>query len=135
MATTVKQQSILAKLEYIIDHDGKKHHIYPMLIKDIELVAELYSKINDEFAVLNVPMMAFDNDGNPMFDDNGVLIMDTTAFDAQCELLTMALKDEWDNIAKWIDIVQIQDIMDAYKGLSRLKKKMEVPTIVFSGEL
>lgn len=134
MATTVKQQAMLAKLDYIIDRNGVKRYIYPMLINDADLVADLYSKLNDEFTVLNLPQLARDADGLPIFDDDGEPVMDTTAFDAMNELLCLALKDTWENIVQWIDIIQAQDILDAYKGLSRLKKKMNMETMVFNGE-
>jgi hypothetical protein len=134
MATTAKREAFLAKLEYIIDEEGNKHHIYPMKIKHLELVTELFSKINDEYIVLNMPSPLTDEQGKPVLNDDGEVIIDTTAYDAQSELLEIALNDDYENILEWLDIRMIQDILDSYRGLSMLKKKIAMESKVLPGE-
>lgn len=134
MATTVKQQEYLAKQEYIIDRHGKRHCIYPMLIEKLADVTELFSKINMEFIILNMPMQALDDQGNQIFDEDGEAIIDTTAYDAMNELLEMCFADNIENIGKWLDIGMIQDSLDSYQLLSGLKKQAAMETQVHPSE-
>ena len=135
MATDTKREAFIAKLEYVTDEEGKKHYIYPLKIKDLGLATELFSKINDEYVVLNMPSPLTDEQGNPILNDDDEVIIDTTAYDAQAELLELALRDTYANISEWLDIKMIQDILDAYRNLSMLKKKMAMGNKVLPGML
>jgi len=71
-----------------------------------------------------MPHQATDNEDNLVFTENNVPVIDDDAWIAQCQLLEMALRDTWENIETWISVADIQDILDAYQGLSGLKKKI-----------
>jgi len=136
MATTAKREAFLAKLEFIIDSEDHKHYIHPMRLKHLELVTDLFAKINDEYIVLNMPSALLDDDGIAKLNDNDEVIIDTEAYDAQSELLELALNDTYENIKQWLDIRMIQDILDSYRGLSGLKKKTKADTgIIHPGVL
>lgn len=117
-----REKERLETLEYVIDDNGKKHHVYPMKIKERNKVSDLFSKINDEYPVLNFPMPLLNKDGKPELDEDGKQIENIEPYEAMMELLKMALRD--DNVEDWIDVGQISMILAAYRGLSGLKKKL-----------
>jgi hypothetical protein len=136
MATDTRKEAFLAKLEYILDTGFKKHYIYPMRIKNLLLVTELYSKINSEYTIFNMPYPLNDEQGNPLLNEDGEIIMENSAYEAQSELLEIALNDTYENISKWIDVQMIQDILDSFKGLSKLKKQIAMESkVIPPGEL
>lgn len=80
--------------------------IYPMLFEDSEIVAECFTKVNPDGGV-GIATLAGEDSRNAVF-----------------ELLKLATKLPDEKIKK-IDIYQMQDIVDEYIGLSRLKKKTD----------
>ena len=130
-----KELSYRETLEYILDEKGVKHYIYPMKIKksEREKVVELFSKINDEYIIMNLPAPLTDDNGNPVLDDDGNTITNVEPYEAMMELLELALHDTKRNIEKWIDIRQISTILASYRELSQLKKKLETDLTKLTG--
>lgn len=127
MATNTRREAFLATLEYTLDEQGKKHYIYPMKLKNIGLVQELFTKFNDEFPILNLPTPLLDEEGKVVLSEDDEEIMDTTAYDAMMEVLELALMEDTQSIESWIDLQQIEDILAKYRRVSGLlKKKMEM---------
>ena len=111
-----KKSAYLSKLEFILDESGKKHYVYPMKLKDLYEVQELFSKINDEFVILNLP--------TEETNDDGEVILNTEKYDVMWELLELALHDTKDNIEQWIDLLQVSEVLAMYRNVSQLKKKL-----------
>lgn len=130
-----KQLAYLETLDYVLDEQGKKHYVYPMKIKksEREKVVELFSKINDEYIIMNLPTPLMDDEGNLILDDDGHEIINVERYEAMMGLLEMALHDKQRNIEKWIDIAQIANVLAMYRQLSQLKKKLETEMKMLTG--
>ena len=130
-----KQLAYLETLDYVLDEQGKKHYVYPMKIKksEREKVVELFSKINDEYIIMNLPAPLMDDEGNLILDDDGHEIINVERYEAMMGLLEMALHDKQRNIEKWIDIAQIANVLAMYRQLSQLKKKLETEMKMLTG--
>ena len=126
-----KRAAYLDTLEYILDEQGKKHYVSPMKVKDRDKVQELFSKINDEYIIMNLPAPLLDNKGNLVLDDDGNEITNVEPYIAMMELLELALHDP--KVEDWIDIAQISDALAMYRKLSQLKKKLETEMTTLTG--
>jgi hypothetical protein len=124
MATDTRKQALLETMEFVYDSaTQKKHYIHPMISKDIEKVTELFSKINDEYIILNYPHSKVDDAGNLVLTEDEEEIEDVEAFDAMKEILEIALEEPWESIDAWISIRQIEEVLAMFRGLSGLLKK------------
>lgn len=131
MATTVKQQAFLATLEYILDGE-RKRYVYPMKLRDLEKVQELFSHFNDDLIITNMPSILTDNQGVPKLSEDGEEIIDDTAYSAMMQVLELALNDTKENIESYIDIGQIEEVLAKYRRVSGLldkKKQMEMQVL------
>jgi|WetSurMetagenome_2_1015567.scaffolds.fasta_scaffold318778_2 hypothetical protein len=131
MDTRTKER--LDSLEYVLDNTMKKHCIYPMKLKDRTKVATLFSKVNDEYPILNLPRPLEDDNGKLVLDEDGETIENIEPFEAMKELLELALADTWDHIEPWIDLGHISAILAAYRKLSGLKKKLDAQMAMLTG--
>ena len=114
---------------YFIDTAGDEHQIFPMTIGEIPQASRLFSKLNsDMYAGLNLP--------SPMYHDRGKLkgqmkidrktkepILDYTAYNAMMQLVSMATHEEEQEFNSWVNMTNIIEILDLYRGVSEVKKK------------
>lgn len=115
-------------LEYVVDDNGKRHFVFPMKLKDRRRVEKLFGKVNDEYPILNMPMQALDKNGIPMVDDDGEPVMNEEPYEAMMELLELALHESRESMEEWIDIGMVAGILDGFRDMSGLKKKMMATT-------
>ena len=115
---------------YFIDTNGEEHQIFPMVINDIPVASRLFSKLNsDMYAGLNLP--------SPMYHDRGKLkgqlkvdkktgepVLDYTAYNAMMQLVSMATHEEEQEFNSWVNMSNIIEILDLYRGISEVKKKI-----------
>ena len=115
---------------YFIDTDGNEHQIFPMIINDIPQASRLFAKLNsDMYAGLNLP--------SPAYHDRGKLkgqmkidkktnepILDDTAYNAMMQLVSMATHEEEQEFNSWVNMSNIVEILDLYRGISEVKKKI-----------
>ena len=115
---------------YFIDTNGEEHQIFPMVINDIPVASRLFSKLNsDMYAGLNLP--------SPMYHDRGKHkgelkvdkktkepILDYTAYNAMMQLVSMATHEEEQEFSSWVNMTNIIEILDLYRGISEVKKKI-----------
>lgn len=110
--------------ETYVGLNGEEYKIYPMILKDYAKVNRLFSKIDDEILYFNLPEMALDKENNPIMKD-GKPKYDYTRFNAMCELFEMALHIPRDKFLEIIDLNTGVFVLDAYRGISGLKKKIQ----------
>lgn len=115
---------------YFIDTNGEEHQIFPMVINEIPVASRLFSKLNsDMYAGLNLP--------SPMYHDRGKLkgelkvdkktgepLLDYTAYNAMMQLVSMATHEEEQEFNSWVNMSNIIEILDLYRGISEVKKKI-----------
>ena len=111
--------------EIYVGIDGKEYRIYPMKLKDYPRVDRLFSKIDDMYLFLNLPTIREDKDGNPMLNDKGQSMLNFTAYNAMCELFEMALKIDRKRVMEIVDVSNGVEILDKFRGISGLKKKIQ----------
>ena len=121
---------------YFIDTNGEEHQIFPMVINDIPVASRLFSKLNsDMYAGLNLP--------SPMYHDRGKHkgelkvdkktkepILDYTAYNAMMQLVSMATHEEEQEFSSWVNLTNIIEILDLYRGISEVKKKIANQTLM-----
>lgn len=111
--------------EIYVGIDGKEYRIYPMKLKDYPRVDRLFSKIDDMYLFLNLPTIREDKDGNPMFNDKGKPMLNFTAYNAMCELFELALHIDRKRVMEIVDVSNGVEILDKFRGISGLKKKIQ----------
>lgn len=111
--------------EIYVGIDGKEYRIYPMKLKDYPKVDRLFSKIDDMYLFLNLPTIREDKDGNPMLNDKGQPMLNFTAYNAMCELFELALKIDRKRVMEIVDVSNGVEILDKFRGISGLKKKIQ----------
>ena len=121
---------------YYTDTNGDEHQIYPMIINDIPVASRLFSRLNsDMYAGLNLP--------SPMYHDRGKHkgelkvdkktkepILDYTAYNAMMQLVSMATHEEEQEFSSWVNMTNIIEILDLYRGISEVKKKIANQTLM-----
>jgi hypothetical protein len=133
MAVTKAQDEFTRRHEFVLDEDGKKHYIFPMKIRDKDIVRELFSKIDDVYVINNFPETLKDEYGKPVLTEDGQEVVDDEAWISMWLLLEMALSDIQENIEKWIDVKQMSEVLAAYCDASGLKKKLEMQLGILTG--
>ena len=111
--------------EIYVGIDGKEYRIYPMKLKDYPRVDRLFSKIDDMYLFLNLPTIREDKDGNPMLNDKGQPMLNFTAYNAMCELFELALHIDRKRVMEIVDVSNGVEILDKFRGISGLKKKIQ----------
>lgn len=111
--------------EIYVGIDGKEYRIYPMKLKDYPKVDRLFSKIDDMYLFLNLPTIREDKDGNPMLNDKGKPMLNFTAYNAMCELFELALHIDRKRAMEIVDVSNGVEILDKFRGISGLKKKIQ----------
>jgi hypothetical protein len=109
-----------------VDRYGNEHEIFPMLLKDIGKANRLFSKLlSDECLWLNIPEPKLNRNGKPVIDKKTKeQVLDTTRWDALHELFSLALHEPREELEKWVDVSNGVEILDGYRQISGLKKKI-----------
>lgn len=115
----------LVPQEKYVGLDGKEYKIFPMRLQDYAKVERLFSKIDDQFLFFNMPRPETDKDGKIVKKADGKIKYDYDAFNAMCDLFSMALHIPRQEILEVVDVNTGVFILDAYRGLSGLKKKIQ----------
>lgn len=115
----------LVPQEKYVGLDGKEYKIFPMRLQDYAKVERLFSKIDDQYLFFNMPSPEVDKDGKPVKNKDGKPKYNYDAFNAMCDLFSMALHIPRQEILDVVDVNNGVFILDAYRGLSGLKKKIQ----------
>lgn len=115
---------------YFIDTNGEEHQIFPMVINDIPVASRLFSKLNsDMYAGLNLPSPMYHDKGKHKGElkvnkKTGEPLLDYTAYNAMMQLVSMAIHEEEQEFNSWVNMSNIIEILDLYRGISEVKKKI-----------
>lgn len=115
---------------YFIDTDGNEHQIFPMIINDIPQASRLFAKLNsDMYAGLNLPSPAYHDRGRlkgqmKIDKKTNEPVLDDTAYKAMMQLVSMATHEDEQEFKSWVSISNIIEILDLYRGISDVKKKI-----------
>ena len=110
--------------ESYVGLNGKEYKVYPMILKNYAKVERLFSKIDDQFLYFNMPSPVVDKDGKIVHKSDGSIKYDYDAFNAMCELFELALRIPRSEFLEVIDLDTGVFVLDAFRGLSGLKKKI-----------
>lgn len=117
-------QDTLVPQENYIGLDGKEYKIFPMKLQDYAKVERLFSKIDDQFLYLNMPYPEVTKDGKIVRKPDGKIKYNYDRFNAMAELFELALHVPRKELLKILDVNTGVFVLDAYRGISGLKKKM-----------
>lgn len=121
---------IIENPTYFIDISGEEHQIFPMIVNDIPKASRLFSKLNsDMYAGLNLPSPTYHDRGKSrgklkIDKKTGEPILDYTAYNAMMQLVSMATHEEEQEFSSWVNLSNIIEILDLYRSISEVKKKM-----------
>ena len=121
---------------YFIDTNGEEHQIFPMVINDIPVASRLFSKLNsDMYAGLNLPSPMYHDRGKHKGElkvdkKTGEPLLDYTAYNAMMQLVSMATHEEEQEFSSWVNMTNIIEILDLYRGISEVKKKIANQTLM-----
>jgi hypothetical protein len=119
-------EDILEQSCVYIDKNGDEHTIYPMILGDYQKVDRLFSKINEEFLFFNLPTPKLNRNKNIVIDKTTKEpVMDYTSYNAMMELFELALHEPKKEIEQWVDLKNGVHILDEYRQLSGIKKKIQ----------
>lgn len=111
--------------ENYIGLNGKEYKIFPMRIADYAKVERLFSKIDDQFLYFNMPYPEVGKDGNTIRKPDGKIKYNYDRFNAMIELFSLALHIPRQEVLEVLDVSTGVFVLDAYRGLSGLKKKIQ----------
>lgn len=118
-------QDTLIPEEKYVGLNGKEYKIFPMIINDYAKVERLFSKIDDEYLYFNMPYPEEDVKGNVKKKPDGKIKYNYEKFNAMIELFGMALHVPRQEVMEILDVNTGRFVLDAYRGLSGLKKKIQ----------
>ncbi|PAV40024.1 hypothetical protein CJ260_00890 [Megasphaera sp. ASD88] len=114
----------LVPQENYVGLDGKEYKIFPMRLHDYAKVERLFSKIDDQFLYLNLPFPETDKEGKVVRSKEGKIKYNYDRWNAMCELFELALHVPRRELVEILDVNTGVFVLDAYRGISGLKKKM-----------
>lgn len=117
-------ETTLIPKDYYVGIDGEEYQIYPMKLKDYAKVDRLFRKINETTLYLNAPSPMLDEQGNIVLNKDGKPKYDYVAYNAMLELFEMALRLPRKKIEQVVDVSNGVEILDTFRGVSGLKKKI-----------
>ena len=125
---------IIATPTYFIDIHGEEHQIFPMVLNEMAEASRLFSKLNsDMYAGLNLPSPEYYTNGKhkgQMKIDRKTKepVLDFTAYHAMLKLIAMATHEEEPEFSAWVDMSNAMEIIDLYRNVSEVKKKIAQET-------
>lgn len=120
----MSQDTLLPEEKYV-GLNGKEYKVFPMILNDYAKVERLFSKIDDEFLYFNMPFPEQDGKGNIKRKPDGKIKYNYEKFNAMVELFGMALHISRQEVLEVLDVSTGVFVLDAYRGLSGLKKKIQ----------
>ena len=108
--------------------DGKERQIFPAKIKHKDKIRHFTTKFSASTAIANI--MAVDDEKIKTYDAtkgnfSRDQLFDETPYNAMMEILILAFGEHYtaEEIAEFVDIEMIDEILDVFYGLSGYKKK------------
>lgn len=120
-----EQTNVYTLCEKIKDFNGRTHVVYPCPIRNIEDVSSFLAKVNPDYVFGAFMIAETDNEGVVIRNDDGKLIYGRTAVNELLDIVEIALrhKETREQIKEWLDVCLAQEIIEAFIGLSQVKKK------------
>lgn len=108
----------------VLGRDNQMHEVKPMLLKYTDKVISLSKKlIRDDVMFANIMPPKMEN-GLPVIDNNGDIVIDKEPYKAMIGLLELATGEKKAQIEEWCDLAIAQEIIDKFWCVSSLKKNM-----------
>lgn len=117
----------LTLYETVRDRYGKKHRIYSVRFKDLQIVTEFTEKYNPDAFGYYALAPVMDEDGNIERKPDGSINYDNGFLDDLYEMVGLALdhRETREQIEEWLDLDLAKEIIKVFLGLSSFKKKQK----------
>lgn len=115
----------ISMYETVIDRNNKKHKVFSVRFKDMQIVTSFTEKYNPDFLsmYLFAPVM---EDGEVVKDREGKTDYNNGFEDDLMEIIECALdyRESREQIYEWLDMKLAKEIIDKFLGMSQFKKKV-----------
>lgn len=118
------EQNTISMYETVVDRYNKRHKVFSVRFKDMQIVTSFTEKYNPEFLSMYMfaPVM---EDGEVVKDRNGNIDYDNGFHDDLLEIIECALdyRESREQIEEWLDMKLAKEIIEIFIGMSQFKKK------------
>ena len=119
------ENNTISLYETVIDRYNKKHKVFSVRFKDMQIVTSFTEKYNPEFLTVYLLAPAVE-DGEIVKDKNGKVDYNNGFHDDLLEIIECALdyRETREQIEEWLDMNIARQIIELFLGMSQFKKKV-----------
>lgn len=120
-----KNDNTITAYKTIRDRHNKKHRVYSVRFKDLQIVTEFTEKYSPDSFGLYALAPVIDEDGNVEHDSAGNINYDNGFLEDLLEIVDLALdhRESREQIMEWLDLDTGREIVMMFLGMSSMKKK------------
>ena len=123
---TLENTNSISLYETVTDRNNKKHKIYSVRFKDMQIVTSFTSKYTPIGFIQYLMAPVLDEDGMPELLPDGTVNMNNGFEDDLMEIIECALdyRESREQIMEWLDMKLAEEIVQTFLGISQFKKKV-----------
>ena len=121
------ETNTISMYETVIDRNNKKHKVFSVRFKDLQIVTSFTEKYNPDFLTMYL-LAPVSEDGEVVKDKDGNIDYNNGFKDDLLEIIECALdhRESREQIEEWLDMAIAKEIINPFLGLSQFKKKSDV---------
>lgn len=118
------ETNTISMYENVIDRNNKKHKVFSVRFKDLQIVTSFTEKYNPDFLTMYL-LAPVSEDGEVVKDKDGNIDYNNGFKDDLLEIIECALdyRESREQIEEWLDMAIAKEIINTFLGLSQFKKK------------
>lgn len=119
------ETNTISMYETVVDRYNKKHKVYSVRFKDMQIVTSFTEKYNPEYLTVYLLAPTIE-DGEVVRDKDGNISYDNGFHDELLEIIECALdyRESKEEIEEWLDMKIAKEILEIFLGMSQFKKKV-----------
>ncbi len=121
------ETNTISMYETVIDRNNKKHKVFSVRFKDLQIVTSFTEKYNPDFLTMYL-LAPVSEDGEVARDKDGNIDYNNGFKDDLLEIIECALdyRESREQIEEWLDMAIAKEIINTFLGMSQFKKKSDV---------
>ena len=118
------ETNTISMYETVLDRNNKKHKVFSVRFKDLQIVTSFTEKYNPDFLTMYL-LAPVSEDGEVVKDKDGNIDYNNGFKDDLLEIIECALdyRESREQIEEWLDMAIAKEIINTFLGLSQFKKK------------
>ncbi len=119
------ENNTISMYETVTDRYNKKHKVFSVRFKDMQIVTSFTEKYNPEFLTMYM-LSPVVEDGEIVKDKDGKADYNNGFRDDLMEIIECALdyREKREDIEEWLDMNIAREIINIFLGMSQFKKKV-----------